>query len=238
MKIGVLLTCVDPSAFAARHPDDGAKFAALLAPHRPGWAFQTVPVKDDVFPARLDDYDGYVITGSPKSVHDPDPWIARLMTWIREADAARWPVFGACFGHQAIAHALGGEVGPNPGGWSLGVAETAFEARPWMTPFQPVMRLYTAHKEQVLRLPAGATTVGVSPHCPAASFTIGGHFATTQYHPEMPDEFVAGLIDEMEGAVGAGIAAAARREIEAGAEGAAMGAWICAFLQRSAERRH
>ena len=34
------------------------------------------------------------------------------------------PLFGACFGHQAIAKALGGAVCDNPGPFVLGVVET------------------------------------------------------------------------------------------------------------------
>ena len=45
------------------------------------------------------------------------------------ANALRVPLFGACFGHQAIALALGGSVEANPGGWVFGTTATEVTAR-------------------------------------------------------------------------------------------------------------
>lgn len=38
-----------------------------------------IPVKDGVFPESLDRFDGFIVTGSPASVHDPDPWVVLPM---------------------------------------------------------------------------------------------------------------------------------------------------------------
>ena len=35
-------------------------------------------------------------------------------SWLRDAAHAGMPLFGICYGHQLLAHALGGEVGYNP----------------------------------------------------------------------------------------------------------------------------
>lgn len=116
MHIAILMANTDESEFAQRHPKDGKKFARLIGPLRPDWRFTTIAVKDGEFPADLSGYDGFIITGSPASVHDEEPWVHRLMQVIRDIRAADLPLFGACFGHQAIAKALGGRVGKNPGG--------------------------------------------------------------------------------------------------------------------------
>ena len=110
-SIAILLTSNDTSAFAARHPDDGEKFRRLLQPLRTDWRFVTISVKDNVFPASADDFDGYVIAGSPASVLDQHDWIAKLLEFIRELHDRRVPVVGACFGHQAIALDLRGSLG-------------------------------------------------------------------------------------------------------------------------------
>ena len=47
------------------------------------------------------------VTGSPASVNSGADWVERLFQVIRAA-AGQVPVFGACFGHQAVAKALGG----------------------------------------------------------------------------------------------------------------------------------
>ena len=59
-------------------------------------------------PASVDEQDGYLITGSPLSVLDDSLfWRGDLMDFIRRCDQAKKPLVGACFGHQAIALALG-----------------------------------------------------------------------------------------------------------------------------------
>lgn len=198
MHLAILMANTDTSAFANAHPKDGAKFTALIHAVRPDWTTQVFAVKDGDFPTDLSGFDGAMITGSPASVHDPDPWIADLLTLIREMTAARLPLFGACFGHQAIALALGGQVGPNPGGWVLGRTETQVTApAPWTAPLPDTIALYAAHVEQVTAMPPQARALTTSPECPIGGFAIGTHLYTTQCHPEMSPGFIAALIDHL-----------------------------------------
>ena len=152
MHIAVLMANTDDSAFAQAHPGDGSKFETLLHGLRPDWRVSVYAVKDGKFPAMDAVYDGWIITGSPASVHDSNAWVRQLEALIRRLVAEEQPLFGACFGHQAIAKALGGVVGDNPGGWVFGLVETVMEGVP--------MRLYAAHREQVLGLPEGAVGLG------------------------------------------------------------------------------
>ncbi|MEM8750324.1 MAG: gamma-glutamyl-gamma-aminobutyrate hydrolase family protein [Pseudomonadota bacterium] len=232
MRIAILLTSNDTSDFARRFPDDGQKFIALMKPFRPDWDYTVFPVIDDVFPEHADDFDGYVITGSPASVHDPFPWVARLLAFIREIIAQDVPLIGACYGHQAIALALGGEVGTNPQGWVVGTAETEFEPQDWMEPPHHCLTLHAAHKEQVSRLPEGAKTIGITPGCPFAAFTIGTRVMTTQYHPEMSAQFMNELIVEMGNALTLDQAKLAHAQIATGEQGAVYGEWMVRFLER------
>ena len=211
-RIGILLTCVDDSEFAKRFPDDGEKFRRLLTPLRPDWEFITIPVKDGVFPETAASFDGYIITGSPVSVNDGHDWIERLFILIRELEAKRIPTFGACFGHQAMAMALGGSVEKSGKGWGIGAVETGFgEFAPWMEPRRSKMTLFAAHQDQVTSLPAGAVLLGGSAFCPIGSFRIGNHVFTTEYHPEMTADFVSALLEEMEPSLDARTLASGRR---------------------------
>ena len=85
-------------------------FETLFAdqPNSADFCFSIVPVIDDVFPQSVDDYDGYLVTGSAFGVYDEAPFIPRLMAFIQKSFAAGKPLVGICFGHQIVAHALGG----------------------------------------------------------------------------------------------------------------------------------
>jgi GMP synthase-like glutamine amidotransferase len=234
-NIGILLTCVDDSEFASRFPDDGEKFRRLLQPLRPDWTFTTIAVKDNIFPEHVSDYDGYIITGSPKSVHGDEPWIARLLAFIRTASASSAHLFGACFGHQAIALALGGTVEKSTKGWGLGTHKTHYtDMAEWMVPAQQDMTLFAAHEDQVTKLPEGATLLGGDAFCPIGAYRIGNNIFATEYHPEMTKDFVAGLLDELEGDLDDATIARARNSLSVEAEGQVFAQWIVKFFDKSA----
>ena len=223
MHIAILMANTDESDFAQRHPKDGEKFARLLGPLRPDWRFTTLAVKDGEFPADLSAYDGFIITGSPASVHDDEPWVHRLMQVIREIRDRDRPVFGACFGHQAIAKALGGRVGKNPGGWVFGLAETQMEGAP--------IRLYAAHVEQVTQLPEGAEPLGGNADCPFGAYRIGPRVLTTQYHPEITEDFASALVEEYRDKLPSEVAERAKASLIRPAETARMAQRIVDFFE-------
>lgn len=85
------------------------------------------------------DYDLIVPMGSTYSLTDPDrigTWIHDELDFLRRADAAGVPVFGVCFGGQALAAAHGGRVVksdvPQVGWHPLAPAGAAPVAGPWM----------------------------------------------------------------------------------------------------------
>ncbi len=233
MHIAVLATNTDDSAFAARHPRDVEKFRALLLGVRPSWAVTAFDLPKGEFPVELQGFDGVLIGGSPSSVHDEDAWIGRLVGLIRASFAAGKPLAGTCFGHQAIAKALGGVVGPNPEPFVLGTAETVVTLpAPWMEPVAR-FRLAAAHGEQVTVLPPGAEVVGVTPGCPAACYRIGGQVFATQYHPEMTPEFLAALVEEFAPQFPAEVGEAARASLALGTEGPRFADWIARFFEQA-----
>jgi GMP synthase-like glutamine amidotransferase len=232
MRIGILVTNTDNSEFARRHPRDGEKFAGLIHTVRPSWEIMTYSCIDNVFPDRVDDCDGYVITGSPASVNAKEPWIANLMAFIRKLDAGKTPTVGACFGHQAIAKALGGEVAKSERGWGFGVAETHFAQREaWMEPKADTLHLFAAHREQVTKLPPRAVLLGGDTFCPVGSFKVGEHFFTTEYHPEMTPGFFSGLAGELSGIVGQEMAAKAQRQAKGQIDNTLFAEWMARFFE-------
>ena len=231
MRIAILMTNTDESAFAHRWPLDGEKWTRLMQMARPAWDYPVWRVKDGVFPDRLNAFDGAIITGSPASVNSGADWVARLEELVRAAYAEGKPLFGACFGHQVIAMALGGVVGKNPDGWVFGQIESVpvDESAP--------MSVYASHSEQVLRLPDGARVIAEGPGCRVGGYRIGHTVLTTQYHPEMEPDFQAALIEELEGDLPDGVCEAARASMKSEVPDMAAWAEIIARIFEAAQAR-
>ncbi len=219
------MTNTDVSDFAEAHPKDGEKFATFFSRARPEWEYDVFSVKDGVFPESIEAYDAAAITGSPASVHDGETWIAQLEGLIREMHVAQMPMFGACFGHQVIATALGGAVGPNPKGWVFGAVTTKF------LPEDRDVNLFAAHKEQVVGLPEGARVVARTQDCPIAGYRIAEHILTTQYHPEMTPAFFAALVEELRGELGDAICDKAESTLGLNVDMESLARWAAAFFE-------
>lgn len=232
MHLAILMTNTDESDFAKRHPKDGEKFTRLVHLVRPDWQLTSFAVKDGVFPTDMSLFDGMIITGSPASVHDTDPWVARLQALIRDIYAQDIPMFGACYGHQAIALALGGTVGPNPAGWVFGRTRSKIiHATPWMQGLPEMFSEYGAHVEAVTHLPEGAQVLAVSDTCPIAGYRIGNAIYTTQNHPEMTDGFIEALIEEYHDKLPEGVGDAAKASLAHDVDQRAYAETIAQFFE-------
>jgi GMP synthase-like glutamine amidotransferase len=66
------------------------------------WAYQ------NEFPAKLDDYRGVFISGSPHGAYESIPWIDREHEVIQQIAELDIPTLGVCFGSQILASALCG----------------------------------------------------------------------------------------------------------------------------------
>lgn len=233
MHIAFLDANTDRSAFAARHPTEVQKFRTLLGPRAAGWEFSDFTVNEGHFPDAVARFDGVMISGSPASVNDPDAWIARLKDTIRAAVAAEVPVFGACFGHQAVASALGGVVGRNPQGWVLGRVENApHSPAPWMDPL-PAMALHAAHNEQVTAPPPGARVLGGNADVPNGHLALGKSVFTTQYHPELDEGFMRDLLGEMQDKLAPDVHRKSLETLGLSVDDTRMADWIAAFFRQA-----
>lgn len=232
MHLVILMTNTDESDFADQHPKDGEKWRALLSPFDPDCTFSVYAVKDGAFPKRpLSDFDGVIVTGSPASMLEGAAWQGQLADTIRQAEVNKVPLFGACFGHQAIALALGGKISSNAQGWSFGTTDTNVHTpAPWMDGFTGPLTVHTAHEEQVSQLPPNAQNYMGRNDCPIGGFTIGNHVFTTQYHPEIDTHFMTALIDELDGVKPAAVINAARKSMAHTPENTLFAKWIMQFF--------
>lgn len=210
----------------------GDMFASLL--QSPGIDWEVVGVAGGEFPARVDDYDGYLITGSKYSVYDDKPWIHQLLDFIREIHAARRRLAGICFGAQAVALALGGAVELSPGGWEIGIREVRLTAEgrnyPGLSGAPDPIRILEIHQDVVTRLPPGAIHLGSSPNTRHEIFSLGPDILAVQGHPEFDAPVIHELVTRMEPSLTPRESQAARASLAPEPHQQFLRTWVLEFL--------
>lgn len=153
---------------------------------------------------------GVVVTGSPAMVTERPEWSEASARWL--ADIVREdsvPVLGICYGHQLIAHGLGGEVGPNPNGREMGTVEIAIDfgaetggstARSVAQGFEVIFEpgkfpAHMSHVESVLRPPDGARVLARTALDPHSVLEFGPRQWGVQFHPEFDREIMRSYVE-------------------------------------------
>lgn len=160
---------------------------------------RTINVAAGEEPGDAHDWDGIVVTGSPAMVSDREPWSEATARWLARAVEMGVPVLGVCYGHQLLAHALGGEVGYHPRGRESGTFkihlkpsandDSLFTALPECFPAQ------LTHLQSVLTLPPGAVLLASSDFEPHQAFRVGDHAWGIQFHPEFSADVMRKYLD-------------------------------------------
>ena len=103
IKLGILQTNHDKSVEVGdAFPDDAHRFRDLFDLQDERFTYRIYMTIGGEVPQDLDEQDAYMITGSPLSVLDQHVFTDALLDFIRRCDAAKKPLLGACFGHQAL----------------------------------------------------------------------------------------------------------------------------------------
>ena len=164
--------------------DYGAQYAQLIARRvREAQVYsEIVPGDTPVEEILAREPAAIVLSGGPSSVYEPgapavDP---KLFT-------SGVPVLGLCYGFQAMARALGGEVAPDGtreyGRTELTVADDAGSLHAGLPARHPV---WMSHGDSVVRAPEGFTVTAASERAAVAAFEDRERrLAGVQYHPEV-----------------------------------------------------
>jgi GMP synthase (glutamine-hydrolysing) len=122
-----------------------------------------------------------ILSGGPQSVYSPGA--PQLNSRLLDADVA---VFGICYGFQAMAAGLGGQV------HRTGVSEfgrtdiSVTEPGTLLAGVPTVHRAWMSHGDAVSAAPAGFTTLAESIGAPVAAFeSLDRRMAGVQWHPEV-----------------------------------------------------
>lgn len=240
MNIAILLAGHTNKAMPQHFHDYNNMFTTMFQglPFGKDIRYTTLAVIDNIFPDHLDDYDGYLISGSAYGVYDNVPFIAQLMDLIRQIYHAKKPLVGVCFGHQIIAHALGGQAQRWDHGWGLGTIEVTLTDLPdWIADKDETINLIHVHQDQVTNLPDGARRIGTACHCENAAYMIGDKVFAIQGHPEFDAPYTYALLGLLEERAGKSCVEAARKSLSTPHDGERVARWILAFFVRNAPTR-
>lgn len=149
-------------------------------------------------PARIS---GAIVTGSHAMVSHREPWSEATGAWLAQLVAHGTPLLGICFGHQLLAHALGGEAGDHPGGPEVGTVSIALAPEAaddaLLRELPPRFDAQVVHWQSALRLPAGAVCLAGNAFEPHQAFRVGPRAWGLQFHPEFDAETMRVYIDRM-----------------------------------------
>ena len=224
-NVAILKTGAPPLALAERHGDYPAMFGALL-----GDGLTTFDVQAGELPDP-DAFDGAVITGSSAGVYEDHDWLPPLFDWIRAA-RGRTRLVGVCFGHQAMAQALGGEVRQSDKGWGVGLHRyDVVSEEPWMTPPASGVAVPASHQDQVQTLPPGARVTLASDFTPFGGLAWGDDAISMQFHPEFTPAYAADLAEGRRGRIDPAVVDRALKSLDLPHDRKVVGAWLRTFLR-------
>ncbi|RJR35497.1 MAG: glutamine amidotransferase [Desulfobacteraceae bacterium] len=150
---------------------------------------------------------GAVLTGSHAMVTDSLPWSAAIAVWIGRAAEADVPLLGICYGHQLLAHALGGRVGFHPAGKEIGTVDVYLLSESMRDPLfhslPSPFPAHTTHSQTVLSLPRGAVRLASNSFEPNHAFRFGPSAWGVQFHPEYDRKIMESYVLEQAKELGA-----------------------------------
>ncbi|HET8897776.1 MAG TPA: glutamine amidotransferase [Rhodanobacteraceae bacterium] len=187
----ILLTGHAPSAIRARHGDFDHWFRCAMK--LPSSAVRVVDASSGAPLPAPNTVVGAVISGSAAMVTERAPWSEAAAGWIRKAMDADLPLFGVCYGHQLMTHALGGRVGYLPER-EIGTKEVVRLAATPVGGLPARFRAHTTHRQSVLELAPGSQPLAASQQDPHQVIQYGPYAQSTQFHPEFSRDIMRAYV--------------------------------------------
>src|SRR4051812_40299143 len=192
MKVAILEAGRPPETLGPDFGNYVDMFRLLLGP---GFEIASYHVENGELPARPDDYDAYLITGSAAGVYEDRPWIEPLKAFLREAKGKARMV-GICFGHQIMAEAFGGKVEKCDRGWGVGLHSYEIRERAsWMDELSTI-DIPVSHQDQIVVQPPASRILAGNAFSPFGMLGYDDQPAISmQFHPEFEPAYARALIE-------------------------------------------
>lgn len=233
MNITIIETGLPPEQLRDDWPGYPAMFETLISQADDNFTYDTISiVQGEPFPDPAS-LEAVLITGSAYGVYDDVVWMPALMDFIRAAAEAGVPQFGICFGHQAMAQALGGKVEKSDKGWGVGRHVYATPHKPtWMNAGSDTFAIAVSHQDQVITAPPDTEVTATSPFCEYAGLAYtSAPAASFQGHPEFGPGFATALHQLRRERIGGDLVDEAVASFREPLDTLVVAKWIAAFFR-------
>jgi len=124
---------------------------------------------------------GLILSGGPASVYQPGVPLAPSQLY-----ASHLPILGICYGMQAIAHQLGGQVAPaDKHEYGQAILHISDKDSPLFAGLPASLPVWMSHGDQIVEMPPGFRSLAYTENSPTAVIGNGTNIFGLQFHPEV-----------------------------------------------------
>ena len=183
-------------ALKDKYPPYSDLFKDFLKYKTRNWHVSSYRLYESEFPHSINDFDGFIITGSSFGVYENFSWIIKTIRLINQIISKKKQLVGICFGHQIIIQALNGLIEKSIYGWGAGIKKiNFFKNKPWLPNNLSYTNLISFHQDQVVEIPKCVDHLAGNDSCKYYSLALEDIVFTIQGHPEFSKKYTLDLLN-------------------------------------------